>query len=83
MSKKQKQLKRFLGIPKDLEWDEFVSVLKGLGFECHPGKGSRRAFHNARLKATLFFHEPHPQSIVKDCYIKDAINKLREYGILT
>lgn len=82
MSKKEKQLKRFQEVPKDLTWDEFVSVLGGLGFECCKSSGSRRSFYNPKLNVTMFFHEPHPSSIVKVCYIRDAIAKLREHGLL-
>jgi len=83
MSKKEKQLKRFQEVPKDLTWNEFVSVLGWLGFECHRNSGSSRAFYNSELNVTMFFHEPHPSSIVKVCYIKYAIAKLREHGLLS
>jgi hypothetical protein len=53
MSQREKLIRRFLGKPKDLEWDEFVAALGHFGFRCEPGKGSRRRFHHAERDIAL------------------------------
>jgi hypothetical protein len=67
MAKIDKLVERFLTKPRDLTWDEMVSILSHFGFsEIRTGKtgGSRRKFANSK-KNIISLHKPHPGNIVK------------------
>ena len=84
MSKIEKLLKKFLNNPKDLEWDELVKILAHFGFEVSTSGmtgGSRRVFENEE-GVRLYFHEPHPNKIVKTYVIKQTIELLEKEGLL-
>lgn len=84
MTKIDKLIEKFLNIPKDLEWTEFIKILSHYGFTVVPKGitgGSRRCFKNNNgLK--LYFHEPHPSNIVKTYAIRQVIETLKKEGIL-
>jgi hypothetical protein len=82
MSRREKLLRRFLGRPNDLTWDEFTAALGLFGYRCEHGGGSRRAFIRTEGGDILFFHEPHPRKIVLACYIRQAVRHLKENGLL-
>lgn len=75
MTKNEKLLKKFLLIPTDLTWDEFIIILNHYGFkEKKTGKtsGSARKFENDKgFKFTC--HEPHKPNIVKKYIIRKFI----------
>lgn len=76
MSKKEKLLRRFFGIPNDFTYDELVIVLKIYNFEeISKGKtaGSRVAFYNSTYNKKVEFHKPHPNNIIKKYVIKNLI----------
>jgi hypothetical protein len=73
MSKAEKLIKRFRTVPADFTWDEFVKLLSLFDYEMAKGSGSRRKFINKDNGMTMSFHEPHPQSIMKKCYIRQVI----------
>ena len=84
MSRSDKLIKRFLSVPKDLVWSEFIKVLSYYGFEIKPTNitgGSRRCFEN-KEGAKLYFHEPHPSKIVKLYVIRQTIEFLKKEGVL-
>ncbi|BBI66157.1 MULTISPECIES: type II toxin-antitoxin system HicA family toxin [Psychrobacter] len=73
MSKSEKLIKRFRTVPTDFTWDEFVKLLSLHDYQLAKGSGSRRKFINKRTGLSMSFHEPHPQSIMKRCYIRQVI----------
>jgi hypothetical protein len=84
LSKPDKLIARFLTKPKDLTWDELVSILGYYGYiEIPAGKtgGSRRKFSDAN-KTIISLHKPHPRPIVKSYVIDQILNHLKEKGQL-
>jgi hypothetical protein len=84
LSKLDKLIARFLTKPKDLTWDELVSILGYYGYiEIPAGKtgGSRRKFSDAN-KTIISLHKPHPRPIVKSYVIDQILNHLKEKGQL-
>ncbi|MCW3106511.1 MAG: addiction module toxin, HicA family [Segetibacter sp.] len=82
MSRKSKLIERFLLIPKDLSWEELITILSNYGyFELTKGKtgGSRRKFADEN-KNVISLHKPHPANIVKEYAIKEVIAHLKEKG---
>lgn len=81
MSIIEKLLERFLSVPKDLTWEEFLKVLKYYGYVELKKKGktggSRRKFINKDLgNDVIIAHKPHPQNVVKRYIIEQVIEKL-------
>ena len=82
MSRSEKTVKRFAGVPKDFTRDEFVKVMVYFGFtELKTGKtgGSRRKFIDDN-KNIISLHKPHPQQIMKRYAIEEAITLLKKLG---
>lgn len=82
MSRKNKLIDKFLLIPKDLSWKEFIMILSLFGYEeSKKGKTgeSRRKFADED-KNVISLHEPHPGNIVKEYAIKQVIDHLKEKG---
>ena len=70
--------------PKDLTWDELVSVLGYYGYtEIPTGKtgGSRRKFSDID-KVIISLHKPQPKPIVKSYVIEQVLDHLKEKGKL-
>ena len=85
MSKADKLLQRFLSKPKDFTFDELRKLLKSLGYEeVKAGKtsGSRVSFYNAELDDMIKFHKPHPSQIMRQCYLRDIEQQLRDKEVL-
>ena len=85
MSKADKLLQRFLSKPKDFTFEELRKLLKGFGYEeAKTGRtsGSRVAFYNAELDDMIKFHRPHPSQIMKQCYLRDIEQQLRDKGAI-
>lgn len=83
MSQFEKLLNRFKSFPKDFTYDELKALLKHLGFtEMNRGKttGSAVCFYREKDERTITIHKPHPEKIVKRCYLKQIYEKLNEYG---
>jgi predicted RNA binding protein YcfA (HicA-like mRNA interferase family) len=53
MTKIEKTVKQFLNRPASLRYDEIEKVLKHLGFEMIPAKGSHRKFKHPSLTTDL------------------------------
>jgi hypothetical protein len=84
LSKLDKLITRFLTKPKDLTWDELISVLGYYGYtEIPTGKtgGSRRKFSDTD-KVIISLHKPHPKPIVKSYVIEQVLDHLKEKGKL-
>ena len=82
MSQKKKLLTKLLSNPKDLTWDELITILSSFGYkELKKGKtgGSRRKF-NDENNNVISLHKPHPGNIVKEYVIKQLITQLKEEG---
>ncbi|UII20361.1 type II toxin-antitoxin system HicA family toxin [Fulvivirga ligni] len=72
MSKKQKLIDRFLGMPSDFHYDEMVQLLSYFGYsEVKKGKtsGSRVKFRND-AGINILLHKPHPSGIMKKYQMK-------------
>jgi predicted RNA binding protein YcfA (HicA-like mRNA interferase family) len=81
MTKKNKLIDRFKKLPKDFEFDEVDSMLKGLGFESSTkGKtsGSRMAYLHKKEQCIIRIHKPHPGNIIGPATLKDIYNTLKE-----
>lgn len=81
MSKIEKLITRFKSVPADLTWDEFIKFLSHFGYKISNGTGSKRKFINHESGHTMSFHEPHPQSIMKKCYIREVITQFDDKQI--
>jgi len=84
MIRQNKLMTRFLARPKDLTWDELVSVLNLCGYqELQTGKtgGSRRKFIDGH-QHIISLHKPHPKLIVKSYVINQVIDNLTDKGKL-
>ena len=83
MSKKDKLLDRLLNRPKDLTFDEMVSLLSYFGYECKQGgTGSGVKFIKKGSNEVINFHKPHPNGILKKYVLNQVIEKLRKDGLL-
>lgn len=85
MSKHQKALDKFCASPPpaDLTWDEFLGVLKKLGFtKVLNGNGSRRKVYNPTTKHLIICHEPHPSPCVDKGCIVSTVEYLQEHNYL-
>lgn len=72
MSRKEKLIARFLGMPSDFHYDEMVKLLGYFGFEeVKKGKtsGSRVKFENGK-GVPIMLHKPHPSGIMKQYQMK-------------
>jgi hypothetical protein len=72
VSKKEKLINRFLGMPTDFHYDEMVTLLGYFGFgEVKIGKtsGSRVKFENSE-GTPIMLHKPHPNGIMKKYQLK-------------
>jgi len=79
MSKKDKLIKRFKGLPKDFHYDEVVRLLRYYEFkEVKKGKtsGSRVKFENKEKEDSIILHKPHPSGIMKVYMLKQIKEKL-------
>ena len=84
MTRKEKLLRRLMGKPKDLTWDELVGFLRIIGYrEVASGhsSGSRQRFIH-QDGPVLSFHRPHPSNLVKRYVIQQLLTKLEEDGLL-
>ncbi|RIH63784.1 type II toxin-antitoxin system HicA family toxin [Mariniphaga sediminis] len=72
MTKKDKLISRFLGMPSDFHYDEMVKLLRYFSFhEVKTGKtsGSRVKFINEE-GVMIMLHKPHPSGIMKRYQMK-------------
>ncbi len=72
MSRKEKLIARFLGMPSDFHYDEMVKLLGYFGFEeVKKGKtsGSRVKFENVE-GVPIMLHKPHPSGIMKQYQLR-------------
>ena len=85
MTKIKKLLLKFLSDPKDLTWNELISILMYHGFKEIKKKGKTGG---SRVKFTdadgniINLHKPHPGNIVKQYVIKQIIEKLKLWQII-
>lgn len=86
MTKRDKLLERFKRIPppSDFTWDELVTLMRRLGYEVLPGKGSHSAFHNAETDDYIRgIPKPHKgKSVVMQCYLKIIRKKLTDIRVI-
>jgi len=82
MSKQEKLRTRLLGTPADFTWDELTSVLMGFGFDLKTAGGGSGRFFVKDGEHKIFLHEPHPKNVVKKCYLREVVKKLKELELL-
>jgi predicted RNA binding protein YcfA (HicA-like mRNA interferase family) len=81
MTKKDKLLARLFSKPKDFEWRELKTLLKGLGFEEVGSTGSRVKFQDSTSGRIINLHRPHPGNVVKQYVLDRVIEELKDRGI--
>jgi len=85
MSKTEKLLQRFLSKPKDFTFADLSRLLKSFGYDeaktCKT-EGSRVTFYNTKLDDMIKFHRPHPSQIMKQCYLREIEQQLRDKGVI-
>jgi len=85
MTKREKLIERFLSMPSDFTYDELVSLLKRFGYqEDNKGKtsGSKVSFERKGTPKSIVLHKPHRYSALKRYQLKQAIEQLKEAGLL-
>ncbi len=85
MTKKEKQIERFLSNPKDFKYSELETLLEYFGYvELKKGKtsGSRRAFVSEDTQHIIRLHRPHKKGVLKQYQIDYLINELRKEDLL-
>lgn len=84
MSRKNKVIEKLLQkpTPKNVTWDEYKAFIEHYGYQMKNGKGSRRKFYKeeAGFGIPISVHEPHPDRIVLQVYVKQTIMILKENG---
>ncbi|WP_010195960.1 HicA protein [Psychrobacter sp. PAMC 21119] len=79
MSKSEKLVKRFKTVPSDFTWNEFVKIMSLHGYLVSNAKGgSGRKFVNKSASLSMVFHEPHPEKVMKRCYIREVIQHFND-----
>jgi predicted RNA binding protein YcfA (HicA-like mRNA interferase family) len=68
--------------PRNIKWDDLVTVLKHLGYKVMTNSGSRRKFYNAEKNDMINLHRPHPRNEIKPCFIEYVREKLEEIGLI-
>lgn len=83
MSKQQKRLKKLCAVPKpnDFTWDDFISVMRSVGFTESCEGGSHYTFEHVS-GFTFGASKTHPSGILKSYQIRDAIEALRRVGAI-
>ena len=81
-SKQRKTMEAIFSLPtpKNLTWDEFVSLLKTLGCYMVKDGGSHFAFRRDNQKAD--FHRPHSGKELKPYQVRDAKAFLVKIGVM-
>lgn len=85
MGKKEKLEARLKSRPKNLKFDEIVTLFGYYGLtQSRSGKtsGSRVRFTNADGSIIIAFHRPHRPSTFKQYLIDQIIEKLAQEGLL-
>ena len=86
MTKKDKLIERFLTLPKNFSYDEFVQLFKMFGFYEHKkGKtsGSRVSFVNDEKGLSYNAHKPHPSNVIKGYVMKQVLDFLLSNDLIT
>ena len=65
--------------PKNLDWNDLVSLLLALGCDMEKDGGSHFAFRRNNQKSD--FHRPHPGKELKPYQVRDAKNFLVKIGV--
>lgn len=83
MSKKEKQLRRILSLPKDYTYSECSTLLRSLGYEeYNKGRtsGSRVRFYRKEDGHVIDLHKPHPGDVMLPAAVKAVVATLRQNG---
>lgn len=78
----KKTLQAILSFPGSgtIAWADIEALLLAVGAEAREGRGSRVRFTYAGKVAT--FHRPHPEREAKPYQVRDALNFLRQAGVV-
>ena len=87
MSKSHKLVDKLLSKPKDLAFEEAVTILEFFGYRMiKSGRtgGSRIRFvlDKAPRKKVFTMHKPHPQNILLPYQVKNIITELKQEGFI-
>jgi hypothetical protein len=85
MGQKDKLISKLISHPKDLTFNEAVTLLKYFDYTLdNKGKtsGSRVIFVNRRSGCTILMHKPHSGKELLDYQIKQLIDQLRQEGLI-
>lgn len=75
MSSKEKLVKRFLQIPKDLRYEELETLLKSLGYVPYENGSSHLLFKRPTDGKQIFAVKPHPKGSPVPPYLLRQIRK--------
>lgn len=69
-------------VPKNITWVEYKAFVEHYGYKMKNGNGSRRKFYKEEVGfgMPIVIHEPHPDHIVLQVYVKQTIQVLKENG---
>jgi len=82
MGKHEKLLARLKCRPKDFSFQEITTLLAGFGYALNQsGSGSRVRFEHEHC-APIFMHRPHPSPVLKPYQVDQALDILRQEGLL-
>ena len=77
-----KALIRLQSKPKDFTWSELQRIMTHSGFQELANSGSRRKFFNPATKRVAIFHRRHPIDTLLPYQVKDALNFLKQEGVI-
>jgi len=83
MGKREKQIQRLKGMPKDFTFIELNSLLESLGFVLlNKGKtsGSRIKYMKGRIG--IYLHKPHRRKELLEYQVKHILEVLEKEGIV-
>ncbi len=80
MTKKEKLIQKFISNPSSLRYKELTNVLKEIGFEEIPAKGSHVKWKHPALTKDLVF--PIHNGDCKNFYKEQALKTLKQYQLL-
>ena len=83
MGKREKQIKRLKGMPKDFTFTELSNLLKSLGFVLlSKGKTSGSRVKYAKGSIGIYLHKPHRRNELLEYQMKHILEVLERNGLL-
>ncbi|MCA9912537.1 MAG: type II toxin-antitoxin system HicA family toxin [Anaerolineae bacterium] len=78
MTKREKRLQKIRQNPRNVRYDDLITVLEDFGFTIHHGKGSHIGLRLETEEQTIKFTivKPHETKFVKSVYVKMALKEI-------